>query len=532
MSSIIDTRVESRAWEDNLALGAERVVVIGAGMGGLVAALELAALGMEVTVIERAGTPGGKLRQSEIGQSRLDAGPTVFTMRWVFEEIFSAVNASLDAYLRLQPVDVLARHAWGPDQRLDLFSDVDRSADAIGVFAGAAEARRYRAFCARAQNIYETLEGPFIRAARPGVFGLVRGVGVRGLGDLWRIKPFTTMWRALGEYFEDPRLRQLFGRYATYCGSSPFSAPATLILVAHVEREGVWLVEGGMYRIAEALAALGADLGVTFRYGADVDEVIVDGGKAAGVRLASGERIAADAVVVNADAGALSTGRLGSAVTRAIPPIPRSARSLSAVTWAFVGEADGFPLARHSVFFSDNYSAEFDDIFKRNRLPERPTVYVCAQDRTEGNEPSANGAERIFCLVNAPPRGDGEPFDASEIEQCQSRTFHLLERCGLHLRPPPESTVVTTPTDFDRLFPTTGGALYGRASHGWMASFQRPGSRSRVPRLYLAGGSVHPGPGLAMAALSGRQAAASLLSDLASTSRFRPVAMSGGTSTA
>lgn len=510
----------------------ERVVVVGAGMGGLVAALELAAQGVDVTVVERAPTPGGKLRQSVIGQSRLDAGPTVFTMRWVFEDIFSSVNASLDDYLSLSPVEVLARHAWGPDQRLDLYPDVDRSADAIGELAGAAEAQRYKAFCARAQNIYETLEGPFIRAARPGVLDLVRGVGVRGLGDLWRIQPFNTLWGALGKYFKDPRLRQLFGRYATYCGSSPFSAPATLMLVAHVEREGVWLVDGGMYRIAEALTALGGDRGVTYRYGEEVAEVMVAGGKAAGVRLTSGERIKADAVVVNADAGALQVGRLGAGVERAIAPIPRSARSLSAMTWAFVGEVEGFPLARHSVFFSDDYAAEFDDIFKRNRLPERPTVYVCAQDRTDDAGPDPSGAERIFCLVNAPPRGDEKPFDASEIEQCQSRTFQLLERCGLHLCRQPESTVVTTPVEFENLFPTTGGAIYGRASHGWMASFQRPGSRSRVPGLYLAGGSVHPGPGVAMAALSGRQAAASLLSDLVSTKRSRPVATSGGMSTA
>ncbi len=510
----------------------ERVVVIGAGMAGLAAAVGLARNGLAVTVVERAEAPGGKLRQVDIDGARLDVGPTVFTMRWIFEEIFAEAGASLADRVRLQPVDVLARHAWSADERLDLYTDVDRSADAIGALAGPDEGRRYKAFCTRAQRVFETLDRPFIRAERPSVFGLIRGVGLGGLGDLWNIKAFTTMWRALGDHFHDPRLRQLFGRYATYCGSSPFAAPATLMLVAHVEREGVWLVDGGMHRIAAALAELGASLGVTFRYGDEVAEVLVSGGRAAGVRLATGERLDADAVVVNADAAAVSAGRLGRHVARAVPSMPPTARSLSAVTWALVAETEGFPLVRHSVFFSDDYKSEFDDIFGRARLPERPTVYVCAQDRHDATDAWTGGAERLFCLVNAPPRADMNPYDASEIEQCENRAFHRLEHCGLKVRRQGASTVVTTPTDFDRLYPATGGALYGRASHGWMASFRRPGPRSRLPGLYLAGGSVHPGPGVPMAALSGRQAAASLLADLGSINRSRPAATSGGTSTA
>jgi 1-hydroxycarotenoid 3,4-desaturase len=136
--------------------------------------------------------------------------------------------------------------------------------------------------------------------------------------------------------------------------------------------------------------------------------------------------------------------------------------------------------------------------------------------------------ERIFCLVNAPPTGDVRRFDPKEIEPCATRTFDHLARCGLRVAP--EAMTVTTPADFARLFPATGGALYGRAPHGWRASFQRPGVRTRLPGFYLAGGSVHPGPGVPMAALSGRAAAACLVADLASTRRSSPVAMRGGTS--
>lgn len=253
-----------------------RVAIIGAGIAGLVAALELAVRGLDVIVLERAAAPGGKLREVAIGGARLDAGPTVFTMRWVFDEIFAAAGAALGEHLSLKPVDVLARHAWSPDERLDLYADVDRSVDAIGALAGKAEAQRYRQFSQRARRIYETLERPFLRSSRPTPLSLVRGAGFRGVGDLWRIEPFATLWGALGEFFHDPRLRQLFGRYATYCGSSPFLAPATLMLVAHVERDGVWLVEGGMHRIAQAVADLAQARGARIRYGADVAEVLVD----------------------------------------------------------------------------------------------------------------------------------------------------------------------------------------------------------------------------------------------------------------
>jgi len=505
-----------------------QVVVIGGGVGGLAAAIALACAGLEVTLLERAATPGGKLREVAVAGRRLDAGPTVFTMRWVFESIFADADAVLSDHLTLRPASILARHAWSADERLDLFADLERSADAIGEFAGADEARGFRAFSAEAQRIYATLEKPFIRGARPSMGSLVRDAGALAL---WGIRPFDTLWKALSQHFADPRLRQLFGRYSTYCGSSPFLAPATLMLVAHVERDGVWLVDGGMHRIAQALAGLAAARGVTLRYGAEAAEVLLERGRVAGVRLADGERIAAGAVVANADAGAVAAGLLGAAVRGSTPAVAARDRSLSAVTWATVARSEGFPLSRHNVFFSGDYAAEFREL-AAGSLPREPTVYVCAQDRSDDDMP-LSGAERLLCLVNAPPTGDLQPPTRTEIEQCADRSFRLLARCGLTLTP--EATETTTPEGFHRLFPGTGGALYGPAVHGATATFKRPGARTRVPGLYLAGGSTHPGAGVPMAALSGRLAAASLLADLdktawTSTGRSRAAATPGGTS--
>ncbi len=495
---------------------AERVLVIGAGMGGLVAALALAARGVEVVVLERAAAPGGKMRTVDVAGAAVDAGPTVLTMRWVLEEILDNVGASLAQHLSLAPAEVLARHAWGAGETLDLFADRERTAEAIGTFAGAEDARAFREFCERGRHIYETLERSYIRAARPSLRNLARHAGIRGVGDLCQISAFSTLWRALEKRFRDARLQQLFGRYSTYVGSSPWQAPATLMLVAHVEQEGVWRVEGGMHRVARAFADLAAERGAVFRYREEVDEILVKGGEVCGARLLSGEELSADAVVVNADVAALSTGALGDSLRAAVPRLQRSSRSLSAVTWLMHTRASGFPLIRHNVFFSRAYHTEFDDIFRRRCLPSTPTVYVCAQDR--GDAPPADGGpaqERLLCLVNAPPLGDrGQPTSA-DIERCEQAAFGLLKRCGLELERSAESTQVAGPQEFARLFPATGGALYGSVSHGWRSSFQRPGVRSRMPGLYLAGGSAHPGPGVPMAALSGQAAASCLLADLA-----------------
>lgn len=509
----------------------ERVAIVGAGVGGLVAALELASAGLAVTVLERSPAPGGKIREIAVNGARIDAGPTVFTMRWVFEDLFASIGESLAARLPLAKLSILARHAWSARERLDLFADKQRSADAIGAFAGPAEGRRYLEFCERARRIYETLEGPFLRSARGNPLTLAHSVGLSQIGQLRGISPFTTMWSALGKHFHDPRLRQLFGRYATYCGSSPFLAPATLMLIAHVEQEGVWLIEGGMIRLARMLAALAQEKGAHFRFESEAREIVVEGGQAAGVTLASGERIAADAVIVNADAAAVAAGLLGRAVSGATAPTAPAQRSLSAVTWAMAAPTEGFPLLRHNVFFSGDYAAEFEDIFSRSRLPRAPTVYVCAQDRDDADGADIGAPERLLCLVNAPPTADTRPIAQTEIEACERQTFSFLERCGLRIHRRPETTVTTTPTGFHRLFPGTGGALYGRASHGWQASFQRPGSRTKIPGLYLAGGSAHPGAGVPMAALSGRLAAATLLADFGSTSRSNGAVISGGTST-
>ena len=517
----------------NTASLRDRVAIIGAGMGGIAAAIRLSALGYHVDVFEKEPQAGGKMREIMVGGEAINAGPTVFTMRWVFDELLDASKVRLEDVLEFQQASVLARHAWENSPTLDLFADIDESADAIGDFAGASNAKGYRDFCADSVKIFQTLQRSYIATQRPSPLGLMRNIGPLNLGAMLALRPFTTLWNALGDYFPDPRMQQLFGRYATYCGSSPYAAPATLMLVAHVEQDGVFIAKGGMHGLAKALAGVAERQGVTFHYNTGVKRILHENGRADGLMLNDGRIHAAGAVIFNGDASALAHGLLKE-VGFQPPKIAAKDRSLSAVTWGFKAKIRGFEPAHHTVLFSNEYKNEFDAIFKRGQVPQKPTTYLCLPDRqSDGTlmRPHSEG-ERVFCLINAPANGDTKTYTQQEILECLNRTQAQMQRCGLTLEMMEEPQLAASPTEFNRLFPGSGGALYGPASHGWMASFKRQGARTKLPGLYLAGGSVHPGPGVPMAALSGRLAAESLIADRSTIRKFRLVATSGGMPTA
>lgn len=510
-----------------------RVVVIGAGIGGLVSAALLAARGAQVTICEKEAWVGGKARRVRVDGAEIDGGPTVFTLREVFDEVFAACGARLDDHICAKPAEIIARHAWDASGSLDLYADPLRSEEAIGDFAGAAAARGYRNFRLEAQRIFEVLEQPFLRGDKASTpLPMMRQIGFGRMGDMLAMRPFDRLWDALGEHFADQRLRQLFGRYATYCGSSPYEAPATLMLIAHVEARGVWLIDGGIHALAKALAGLAQGQGAQIRTGAGVAEVLTKSGRTSGVRLASGEVIEADIVIMNGDPNALAELRLGRQASHAVAPIPPPKRSLSALVTYAHAATEGFELTHHNVFFSPDYAREFREIAS-GRPPSDPSVYVCAIDRPAREADNAALApgtrERLQIIVNAPANGDNHPYPEQEIEQCTKAMRNSMARCGLILEEGAPMHVMS-PRSWEQLFPSTGGALYGRASHGWAASFQRQGPKTRLPGLYCTGGATHPAAGVPMAALSGLLAAKVIARDLASTRLSLPAAIPGGMS--
>lgn len=486
------------------------VIVVGAGMGGLGAAMALAAQKVPVVLIDRQSSPGGKMRQLTVAGQSIDAGPTVFTMPWVFQALFDNAGLAFDDYVQLQPAHLLARHSWIDSESLDLYPDLEASLQAISEFASDQDADNYRRFAHETEKVFNTLDYSFMRAQKPNPVSLSVSHGLRGMLDMLDTRPFISLWKHLARRFKDPRLQQLFARYATYCGSSPFKAPATLMLIAHVERAGVHLVAGGMNGLADGMAKALNTLGVESRFGAHVASIDVQADKVSGVTLDTGETLSARAVVFNGDTQALATGLLGEPARRACSL--RSDASLSAITHCQVAKTSGYDLAHHTVFFGDDYEDEFDSIFNRQTITQHPTVYVCAQDRGNLNS-TIPEFERLFCLINAP----AATMNTQSIDDAISRLHSNLQRQGLSISHSQGESIVTRPDDFNDLIPASDGALYGRPTHGWYGSFNRPGAKSKLDNLYLCGGSVHPGPGVPMATLSGQLAAERLCQDLAIT---------------
>ena len=498
------------------------IVVIGAGIGGMCSALRLAHGGARVTVLDTHGTAGGKMRTVPSVAGPVDAGPTVLTMKPVFDALFHSVGARLSDHVTLRREAILARHFWPDGTQFDLLSDADETLASVHATFGAKAAAEWVKFTARSAQLFDAFDAPMMQTATPSLLGLTAHT-LRNPSVIPAMTPHLSLARALRKQFTDPRLAQLFARYATYVGGIPEKSPAILSLIAHAEARGVWHVQGGMHKLALAIAALAKSHGATFRYNTHVNRIEMQNGRIAAVHTDAG-RIPAGAVVFNGDPNALATGLLGETVTRAVPA--QTPRSLSAYVQSFAATATGLPLAGHNVLFADDPKTEYAPL-TRGHMQTDPTLYICAQDRFGGATPT--GPERFEIIMNAAPtRGHTD----NEAETCQNLMTQRLHQLGLHFTPQMGPSTLTTPQDFAQMFPASHGSLYGRSPHGMMAAFKRPTVRTSVTGLYLAGGGAHPGAGVPMAALCAQHAVAAIMHDLTLTSTSPLADTHGGMSTA
>ena len=504
----------------------QRAVVIGAGIAGIACAVRLRAAGFVVTLLERHDTVGGKIRTVPSPAGPIDAGPTVLTMRHVFDDLFAQLGTRVEDHVTLIKQDVLARHFWPDGSTLDLFADEERSIGAIRTFAGARAAAQFTRFCARTRHLFAAFDGPMMQAPDPNMLALTARV-LKEPPLISAMAPLSTLRRLLKSSFDDPRLRQLFGRYATYVGGSPTHAPAILSLIWQAEASGVWVVKGGMHNLTDALARLLDGHGVDIRTNSHVARIEVQNEQAAAVHLENGTRLPCDVLVHAGDPRALATGALGPGTQHLAPTTRTAKRSFSARVLSFAATPHGPDLAHHNIFFSADATGEFNDLMA-GRIPTNPSFYICALDRGQGGTPPA--LERFEIILNAPATPD--TTDPEDITPWLHQTVSQMAQLNMTFSPTPTTQSVTTPQQFAQMFPASQGALYGQTPHGLTAALKRPRARTAIANLYLAGGGTHPGAGVPMATLSARHAVAAILNDQISTSRSGQTAMRGGMSTA
>ena len=469
----------------------KRAVIIGGGLAGLATALRLRKSGWRTTVFEAGAAMGGKMNHWHQGGFRFDTGPSLITMPWVFRDAFAAGGGRLEEHVELRPLDPVAQYRFDDGTSFEYSSQLPAWLGTLKRIAPGEETGFFR-FLDLGARLFEVSRQTFFRRSpferpAPGEWRAMRHMPLRhGWGNYQR---------TIDSFFRSPYLRQLYGRYPTYVGSSPYRSPATLAVIPYIEFAfGGYAVTGGLYRIIEGLAALARQAGVELVTNTPVSRILTDRGAVRGVELESGERIGVDVVVMNGDYAA-TAAMLGK------PAPPLRHRSMSGLVFLFGIRRELPGIHQHTVLFSTDYQGEFSQIFDEQRFPDDPTVYVNVPSRGDRTLVPGSG-ETLFAMANAP--ASGELWDDRMVAQARARVMARLRRAGF---PEFEQDIVVsdiwTPSRIASRYRMPGGSIYGSDSHGWRNAFLRPRNVNPYARgLYHVGGSTHPGGGTPTVLLS------------------------------
>ncbi len=480
-----------------------KVGIVGAGLGGLATAVRLAAAGYAVDIYDKQPGPGGKAFEERIGGYRFDTGPSLVTMPWVFEELFQAAGRRLDDYLTLLPLETICTYFYSDAGPLRAYSDLDRFAGEMEAVIGepAENVRAHLRYCRRIEQIAGEL---FLTKSLHELSTYVSGLFWRSLFRVGGIDPFRTMAQAGQRHFETKEARQLFNRYATYNGSSPYRTPATLNIVPSVEYHGGgFAVRGGIYAIPMALDRLCDELGVRRYYDTAVRRILSDDRRSVCGLEVAGEEVPYDAVVSDADAFATYTELLEDDHARDFRRYRVLEPSSSGLVHYWGVSRSTGELGLHNIFFSDDYPREFAQIFDEGTTPWDPTVYVNITSTVDPPD-AVGGGENWFVLVNA-PHSNGQDWGAETARTREAILRRVSRALGFDLASHIDVEGVMTPADIEAKTDSHGGSLYGISSNSVRAAFSRHRNRSRRYRgLFLCGGSTHPGGGMPLVVLSGR----------------------------
>lgn len=485
-----------------------KAVIIGAGIGGIAAAIRLAVKGYDVEIFEAAPTAGGKLSQIQGEGFRFDAGPSLFTMPQYVDELFLLAGKTPSEYFQYRKLDRICKYFYDDGTQLTAYADKNKFATEVE-HNTSDSAETVISFLNYSQRIYEITDPVFLQQSLHRFSSYVNFRTLKSALAFFQIDPFRTMDEANHARFTDNKTIQLFNRYATYNGSNPYKAPATLNVIPHFEQHfGTYFPEGGMFRIVESLQKLAADLGVKFTFNSYVDQILVTEGKASGV-MVEGQQIISDAVISNMDIWYTYKQLLRD--QPAPERILSQERSSSALIF-YWGISAVFPeLDIHNIFFTQNYEREFRQIWEEEEIPADPTIYVHVSSKIETSD-APTGCENWFVMINV-PSNSGQDWDHLIASV---RTRILAKLSGI-LKRDIETMIsyerILDPRDIDEKTFSYRGSLYGSSSNSRFAAFFRhPNFSRKIHNLYFTGGSVHPGGGIPLALLSAKIASDSIRS--------------------
>jgi len=479
-----------------------KICVIGAGLGGLSAAIRLANRGYEVDLYEQNSTPGGKAGEINGKGYRFDTGPSLLTMPYVIKDLFSECGEEIKDYLSINRLAIICKYFYPDGSIINAYSDPEKFGKEIEekTSDNSTSLDKYLNYC---KTIYELAGDLFLTKNPSSVSTYLNSKALKTLLNVGKIDPFRTMNEANEGFFKDKRLVQLFNRYATYNGSNPYLAPATLNIISHVEyNQGSFIPEDGIYSITKALWKLAEKKGVNVFFNQRIDEIVVESNEAKAIKV-NNSIIKYDKIVSNVDVNFTFQNLIRDNQNKEAKRYIKKTPSFSGLVF-YWGIKKEFPeLETHNILFSKDYKKEFDDLFDNKTIHNDPTVYIYISSKLNKNDAPA-GKENWFIMVNAPHIQE-QNWD-SEVNTARK---NVLKKINTFLNTDIESLIefenIMSPVDIQNRTGSYLGSIYGISSNDKFAAFMRQSNKSKtVKNLYFCGGSAHPGGGIPLVILSGK----------------------------
>jgi phytoene desaturase len=474
--------------------------VIGAGVSGLGAAIRMRNKGYRVTVFEANAFPGGKCSSESKDGYRFDMGPSVFTMPQYVDELFILSGKNPRDHFNYIPLDPVYKYFFEDGSSLDAYHGKEKFAEQLAAKTKDRKEDIIK-YLDKTETIYNLTDEVFLKNSLHRLKNFFTWPVLRGILNFGKIGAFDTMAGANKKAFKDSRLVQIFNRYATYNGSSPYLSPATLNVIAHVEIvKGAFYPEGGMVSITASLTQLAKDIGVQFNFSTPVREILIADKKITGVRTDNGSETF-DVVISNMD--------VYNSYKKLMPGVKRPAKTLdqpkssSGIIFYWGINKEFKELGLHNILFSENYEEEFNTIFAKKAIYHDPTIYLnITSKHTPSDAPP--GCENWFSFINV-PNNQGQDWDMFITEAREHMILKINRMLKTDIRPLIASEMVFDPRVIESRTSSAFGAIYGNSSNNKFAAFLRHANFSKdIKNLYFCGGSVHPGPSIPLCLLSAK----------------------------